>query len=240
VSFTSYGFEPSSQVKVAFFAERVQNQLAKVLADANFSQVHLAETEKYAHVTYFFNGGIETPFTLEERILVPSPRVATYDLKPEMSAAEIAAKFTENFTSKKPQFCVINLANPDMVGHTGNLEAVKIAIAAADSALGKISNTVLSAGGNLIITADHGNAEQMLNPESGEIDKEHTTNPVPIIFALNEKRLASPIPINQDYKIQFAAKAPVGVLADVTTTCVDVLGLAKPSEMGGQSLRNVI
>jgi len=238
VSFTSYGHEPSPFVKVAFFAEKVQNQLGKVIADADLAQIHIAETEKYAHVTYFFNGGMEEPFNKEERILVSSPKVATYDLAPEMSAAEIATKFSEAFKAKKPPFCVINLANPDMVGHTGNLEAVKVAIAASDAALGKISNTVLSAGGNLIVTADHGNAEQMINPETKEIDKEHTTNPVPIILALPEKRLATAQVINQEYKIQLAATTPIGVLVDATSTCIDVLGLQKPAEMGGQSLRS--
>lgn len=239
VSFTSYGHEPSSSVKVAFFTDQLTNQLAKVLESANLKQVHIAETEKYPHVTYFFNGGQEKAFLGEERVMVPSPKVATYDLKPEMSAAEISDKFITCFCAK-PAFSVINLANADMVGHTGNFSAVKMAVAAADAALGKISNATLRAGANLIITADHGNAEQMINPETNEIDKEHTTNPVPLILALPEKRLRELQVINLDYKIQMAAASPVGVLADVTTTCVDLLGLSKPEEMNGQSLRNIL
>lgn len=239
-SFTSYGYEPTPQVKVAFFAEKVNSQLAKIIADGGLKQCHIAETEKYPHVTYFFNGGLEQPFSGEERIMVASPKVATYDLKPEMSAAQIAAKFAETFGSLKPSFTVINLANADMVGHTGNLQAVQAGIAAADQALGQISNVTLSAGGNLLVTADHGNAEQMINPETREIDKEHTTNPVPFILAINEKRLTAPQEINTDSKIQMAATAPVGVLADVTTTCIDLLQIQKPAEMSGQSLKNIL
>ncbi len=240
VSFTSYGFEPTPSVKVAFFAEKVANQLAQVVQDSHFNQLHVAETEKYPHVTYFFNGGQEKPFIGESRIMVPSPKVPTYDLKPEMSAAEIAEKFASTFATQKPPFTVINLANPDMVGHTGNLEAVKVAVAAADKALGKISNVILSAGGSLFVTADHGNAEQMINPGTHEVDKEHTTNPVPIILAIPEKRKVQPETINRDYKVQLAATAPAGVLADVTSTCVDILGIQKPPEMSGQSLKNIL
>ncbi len=240
VSFTSYGHEPSPNVKVAFFAEKVQNQLAKVVADAGMLQLHIAETEKYAHVTYFFNGGEEKPFLNEERILVQSSKVATYDQKPEMSAKEIAQKFSEFLTSKKPGFSVINLANPDMVGHTGVMEAVKIAIATTDQALGQISNVTLSAGASLIITADHGNAEQMINLTTGEVDKEHTTNPVPIILALPERRNPGPTPIDLKYKISYHANSPAGVLADVTATCLEVMGLNKPPEITGQGLKNVL
>ncbi len=240
ISFTSYGHEPSPNVKVAFFAEKVINQLAKVIADARLSQLHTAETEKYAHVTYFFNGGVEEPFAGEQRILVQSPPVATYDLKPEMSSLEIANNFAQVLKTAPPAFTVLNLANPDMVGHTGVFEAVKMAIAATDNALGLISNATLSLGGNLIITADHGNAEQMINPITKEVNKEHTTNPVPLILALNEKRLQQPIKIDLGYKISLATNAPAGVLADVTATCADILGLAKPEEFSGQSLRGVL
>jgi len=240
VSFTSYGNEPSPNVKVAFFADNVKNQLGKVIADKNLPQLHLAETEKYAHVTYFFNGGQEKPFDLEQRILVKSPRVATYDLKPEMSAMEVANNFISALKVSPPAFSVINLANPDMVGHTGVFEAVKIGVTAADAALGLISNATLSMGGNLIVTADHGNAEQMINPTTREIDKEHTTNPVPLILALNEKRFSEPLSVDINYKISIASNAPAGVLADVTATCLDVLGLEKPAEITGQSLRGVL
>ena len=240
VSFTSYGNEPSPNVKVAFFAEKVFNELGKIIADNSLSQLHLAETEKYAHVTYFFNAGREDLYRDEKHILVQSPKVPTYDLKPEMSVAEIVQKFTDYFKSNKPNFSVVNFANPDMVGHTGVMAATKKAIVAADSALGNFSNLILSAGGNLIVTADHGNAEQMVNPNTGEVDKEHTTNPVPVILGFQEKRLTQAIPIDVSYKIALAARKPVGVLSDLTATTLDILGLNKPAEMTGQSLRNII
>ncbi len=240
VSFTSYGHEPTPNVKVAFFAEKIEHQLAQVVSENNLKQFHLAETEKYAHVTYFFNGGQEQPFTGEERLLIPSPKVPTYDLKPEMSAREVAQGFLDFFAKTKPEFSVINFANADMVGHTGNLEATKKAIVVVDECLGKVSSAVLQAGGNLIVTADHGNAEQKINLETGEINKEHTTNPVPLILAFGERRQATPIPIDLNYKINFAATAPVGVLADVTATSLDILGLNAPPEISGQSLRKVI
>lgn len=239
VSFTSYGNEPTPKVKVAFFAGRVTNQLAKVIADNRLRQLHLAETEKFAHVTYFFNAGAEKPFAGEERILVPSPKVATYDQKPEMSVAEVCRKFIENFQAKKPNFSIINFANPDMVGHTGMMQATQKAISAVDLALGNLSKAVLSSGGNLIVTADHGNAEQMINPNTGEEDKEHTTNPVPVILALVEKRRQQST-IDLNYKINFAAGQPAGVLADICATCLDVLGLSKPVEITGESLRKII
>ena len=239
-SFTSYGNEPSPNVKVAFFAEKVNHPLGKIIADNNLGQLHSAETEKYAHVTYFFNAGQEQPFRGEQRILIQSPKVATYDLKPAMAVDEVTRKFIEFFKVNKPQFSVINFANPDMVGHTGVLEAAKLAVIAVDKALGSLSNSVLGAGGNLIITADHGNAEQMINPQTGEVDKEHTTNPVPIILALAEKRLSQPILVDLNYKISLAAAQPIGVLADVTATCLDILGLNQPKEITGQSLRKAI
>ena len=239
-SFTSYGNEPSPNVKVAFFAEKVNNPLGKIIADNNLGQLHLAETEKYAHVTYFFNAGQEKPFIGEQRILVQSPKVATYDLKPEMAVGEVTSKFIDFFNQNKPQFSVINFANPDMVGHTGVLEATKLAVIAVDKALGSLSNLILSAGGNLIVTADHGNAEQMINPQTGEVDKEHTTNPVPVILAFQEKRFSAPAVIDINYKMALAAAQPSGVLADVAATAIDILSLAKPNELIGQSLRSVI
>ena len=240
VSFTSYGHEPSPNVKIAFFAEKIQNPLAKVLSDNQLKQFHLAETEKYAHVTYFFNGGREEPFPGEERLLIPSPKVATYDLKPEMSAREVTQGFLEFFRQNRPSLSVINFANPDMVGHTGVFAATCRAISVVDECLGKVSAAVLAANGNLIVTADHGNAEQMINPETGEVNKEHTTNPVPLILAFSERRQSSALPIDLNYKLNFAATPPVGVLADVTATCLDVLGLTPPTEISGQSLRKVI
>lgn len=240
VSFTSYGHESTPKVKVAFFAEKVINPLSQIIADNNLGQIHAAETEKYAHVTYFFNAGVEKAFNKEERILVNSPKVATYDLKPEMSVFDVVGKFKEAYSLSKPAFSVINFANADMVGHTGVMEATQKAIMAIDKSLGELSNFVLSQGANLIVTADHGNAEQMINPQSQQPDKEHTTNSVPLILALAELKRTQILPISLDYKVSFAANAPVGVLSDVTTTVLDILGLPKITEMTGQSLKGLI
>lgn len=239
VSFTSYGYEPSPQVKVAFFAEKVLDQLAMRLANSKLSQLHIAETEKYPHVTYFFNGGWEMPFAGEERILVASPKVETYDLKPEMSAPEVTEKLIEYITREKPNFTVLNFANPDMVGHTGNMKAAQAAVSAVDSCLGKIANTLLGQA-DIMVTADHGNAEQMINPQTGEVDKEHTTNPVPLILAFESKIKPNPQPVSIESKIGWAGQPPIGVLADVSATILKRLGLSQPSSITGQSLEEII
>ena len=239
VSFTNYGNEPSSQVKIAFFAEQNISPLAEVLSKNNLTQLHIAETEKYPHVTYFFNGGKEQAYTGEKRLLIPSPKVATYDLKPQMSAQEVAQQFVNAFSQEKPMFTIINFANPDMVGHTGNFEAVKSAIKTTDQCLGLVANQVINSGGNLIVTADHGNAEQMKNLQTGEIDKEHTTNPVPFILVLKEYRQQSPIGVDENFKISMAVQSPLGVLADITATCLDILNIEKPQIMIGQSLKTI-
>lgn len=236
VSFTNYGHEPSRMTRIAFFADKIENQLASLLSQANLSQLHLAETEKYAHVTYFFNGGLEAAFPNEERILVPSPKVETYDLQPEMSVAQIVTKFIWHFEAKKPAFSVMNFANPDMVGHTGIFDATCKAVAATDLALGKLADYCLKSEIDLIITADHGNAEQMINIQTGEVDKEHTTNPVPIIIAFKEKFKKNSFPVSQDAKIALAAQSPIGVLSDVTSTIITRFGLRLPGEMTGNDL----
>jgi 2,3-bisphosphoglycerate-independent phosphoglycerate mutase len=238
-SFTSYGYEPTPFVKVAFITPKIDNQLGLLLSKANLNQLHVAETEKYAHVTYFFNGGWEQPFDGEKRILVPSPRVETYDQAPEMSAAEVTKKFIDSFKVDKPAFTVLNFANPDMVGHTGNFEAVKKAIKTVDENLGQIAATVLNSGADLIVTADHGNAEQMINPQTQEIDKEHTTNHVPFVLAFKEFARPSLLP-SMETKIAWAAQPPVGVLADATATVIKRIGLNLPTEITGQSLTEVL
>ncbi len=240
VSFTSYGHEPSPLVKVAFFAEKVTNQLAMLLSNSKISQLHIAETEKYPHVTYFFNGGWEEPFAGEERVLIPSPKVATYDLAPQMSADVVTAKFIENFQNKQPQFTVLNFANADMVGHTGNFKATCQAVSVIDGALGKIAASVLNSGADLMVTADHGNAEQMVNPQTQEIDKEHTTNPVPLVLAFNDKIRKNPQTVSAESKVALAASPPTGVLADVTATIIKRSGLGQVSEITGQSLEEVL
>ncbi|MEK7461119.1 MAG: 2,3-bisphosphoglycerate-independent phosphoglycerate mutase, partial [Patescibacteria group bacterium] len=241
VSFSSYGGEASSGVNVAFFAPPMSKQLAELISQAGLSQFHIAETEKYAHVTYFLNGGIEKPFALEERLLIPSPRVATYDLKPEMSASEVTSALLKRLKNNPPRLSVINYANPDMVGHTGNLKMTISAIETIDVQLRQLQSAAKALGANLIITADHGNAEQLIHPETHEIDKEHTTNPVPCFLIPPTLDYAETLGTKEKIdQIQFAAQPPVGVLADIAPTILDFLELEKPSEMTGASLRGLL
>lgn len=241
VSFTSYGQEPGPDVKVAFFAPETTNQLASVIAQAGLNQFHIAETEKYAHVTYFLNGGLEKAFGKEERVLVPSPKVATYDLKPEMSASGITKNIVKRLKHDPPPFSVINFANPDMVGHTGNLQATIRAIEVVDEQLLEIRKLAAGIGAMLLISADHGNAEQLIHPETHEIDKEHTTNPVPF-FMIPPDLAYQSVEVDQEKtdEIVFAATPAVGVLADIAPTIIDLLDLQKPGEMTGQSLKGLL
>jgi 2,3-bisphosphoglycerate-independent phosphoglycerate mutase len=209
---------------VAFEEARPAITLAQVLADRGERQLHVAETEKYAHVTYFFNGGEETPYPGEERCLVPSPRdVATYDQKPEMSAQGAAAAFAEQWRAADGEgrpfrFGIINFANPDMVGHTGSIPAATRAVEAVDGCLGVVLEAVLASGGAAIVTADHGNAEDMLTPE-GDPQTAHSLNPVPFVVTDRGATLAGP-----------------GILADVAPTALAMLGIPQPAEMTGRSL----
>lgn len=238
-SFGSYGGEASPFVKVAFFAPPVSHQLAAVVAAAKLPQTHIAETEKYAHVTYFLNGGQEEAFAAEERVLVPSPKVATYDTQPEMSAKSITAKLLRRLTSKPPALLVANFANPDMVGHTGNLPAAVRAVETVDTCLAEIVVAAKKQSALMLVTADHGNAEQMINPETHEIDKEHTTNPVPLLM-IEPNLTYTQAAVDPAASVAFAAAPPVGVLADVAPTILDLLGLEKPDEMTGQSLKALL
>ncbi len=241
VSFTSYGQEPGPDVKVAFFAPETSNQLAAVVAEAGLIQFHIAETEKYAHVTYFLNGGLETAFAKEERLLIPSPKVATYDLEPKMSAPKITEALLKRLQKNPPSLTVINFANPDMVGHTGNLKAAIQAVETVDAQLLKIIEAAQKIGATFIVTADHGNAEQLIHPETQEIDKEHTTNPVPcFIIPPDLPYQAVEADAEKSLQIAFAATPPAGVLADIAPTVIDLLGLEKPAEMTGQSLNGLL
>ena len=203
---------------VAFGEQQVHATLAEVLAGAGARQLHAAETEKYAHVTYFFNGGVEQEWPGETRILVPSPRdVPSYDFKPEMSARELAERFVAAIGDGY-RFAVVNFANPDMVGHTGSIPAVTQAVEVVDECLGRVVEATHAAGGVCLVTADHGNAEQMLEADGVSPHTAHTTNPVPLVVTSHEHALAA------------------GGLADLAPTVLDLLGMPKPPEISGFSL----
>jgi 2,3-bisphosphoglycerate-independent phosphoglycerate mutase len=202
--------------------EKLEQILAQVFAELDYKNLRCAETEKYAHVTYFFNGGVEKPFTGEERILVPSPKVATYDLKPEMSAAGITDTVVNAIEKGEFDAIIMNYANADMVGHSGKLEAAIQAVEAVDAGLGKIYQTLQARGGTWIITADHGNAEMMIDPKNGGPHTYHTTNPVPLIL------------VSDDDHLQLS---PGGSLRDIAPTMLGVLGQRLPPDMTGNDLR---
>lgn len=219
----------------------LNHPLAEVVASQGLPQLHIAETEKYAHVTYFFDNGRTKPFNQENQVLVPSPKVATYDLKPEMSAAIIVDQFTKHFSAKNPALTVINFANADMVGHTGNFKQTLKAITVLDQSVAAISSYALNTGAHLIITADHGNAEQMINLETGQIDKEHTISPVPFILAKpGDATPTDQVPLSAKEKRTIFSQEPVGLLADVAPTILEILELPKPYEMTGASLINLL
>ena len=226
VTFTQY--DPNFPVKVAFPPESLNNFIGQIVSENGLKQYRTAETEKYPHVTYFFNGGVEIPLPGEERHLIPSPRVATYDMEPEMSSEELTSSCSKAIKSGNYAFIVINFANPDMVGHTGNMAAAIKAIETVDKCIGKIVNATGEMGGSILITADHGNAEVMKGP-SGEPWTAHTTNKVPLIFIEGEKRK---IP-NMGNEIYLRDNAG---LADIAPTLLQLLNLPIPKEMTGKSL----
>ncbi|MEN9203349.1 MAG: 2,3-bisphosphoglycerate-independent phosphoglycerate mutase [Thermostichus sp. DG_1_6_bins_120] len=226
ITMTQYGAD--LPVEVLFKPQNLDHLLGQVVSEANLKQLRIAETEKYAHVTYFFNGGIEQPFAGEDRILVQSPMVPTYDQAPEMSAAEVTEKVIEAISRREYSLVVLNYANPDMVGHTGNYEATVKALEAVDRCIGKLLAAVVKVGGTTLIVADHGNAELMWD-ENHNPWTAHTTNPVPCILVEGEGRK---IPGHgTDVKLRSD-----GTLADVAPTLLEILGLPKPQEMTGHSL----
>jgi len=228
-------YEKNLPVKVAFEPDTVKQPVARVVADAGWNQLHIAETEKYAHVTFFFNGGGEDQYPNEDRVLIQSPRVPSYDQTPAMSVVVLADRIVQELATKKYQFVVANFANADMVGHTGNLQAAIQAVEAADTAIGKVAEAVLKMNGTLVVTADHGNAEEMVNLQTGEIIKEHSTNAVPVIMAnaeLQQMRNMFPPILDGD----LSRLQPSGVLSDVAPTVLSLLGLPVPSDMTSRSL----
>lgn len=233
VTFTEY--EKDLPVEVAFPLEALDNTLGQIISASGLTQLRIAETEKYAHVTYFFNGGREDKSKGEEHMLVSSPRVASYDLKPEMSAQEVTKKIVQAIDGGKYDFILVNYANADMVGHTGNLQAAIKAVEAVDKCLSKVVKAVLGKDGVILITADHGNAESMFNMQTGMIDKEHTSNPVPFIIVGKQFEgysLGGQDALSGDLSLV----QPQGILSDIAPTALKIMGLAKPQEMTGRSL----
>ncbi len=221
VTMTQYD-KTLENVEVAYKPESYTNTLGEYVAKNGLTQLRIAETEKYAHVTFFFNGGVEKPNENEDRAIVASPKVATYDLKPEMSAFELTDELVKRIDEDKYDMIILNYANPDMVGHTGVVEAAIKAVEAVDTCLGKVVEKVLEKEGTVFITADHGNAEVMINPETGNPFTAHTSNLVPLLW------------ISKD--AEGRALKEDGKLADLAPTMLEVMGLAKPAEMTGESL----
>jgi len=220
---------------IAFPKEIIQTCLAKVLSENKLNQLHIAETEKYAHVTFFFNGGREQPFENESRILIPSPRVASYAETPAMSAKKITAAVEQEILKEKFDFIVINYANPDMVGHTGNLKATIKAIETVNKNLERIVPLILAKKGIAIITADHGNAEELINLQTNEIDKEHSTNPVPFIV-VGEKFEGKTFEAQTGIESDLSLIQPSGILSDVAPTVLKLMNIQIPKQMTGQPL----
>ena len=220
VCFTEYDVTLPNKV-VAYKPQSLSNTLGEYISSKGLTQLRLAETEKYAHVTFFFNGGVEEANVGEDRVLVSSPKVATYDLQPEMSASEVTDKLIENIAAKKYDLIIVNYANPDMVGHTGVLEAAIKAIEAVDACMGKVLEATLEADAQIFLCADHGNSDQLIDYNTGETLTAHTTNPVPFVL------------INAD-KAKGLKKG--GCLADIAPTLLDLMGVEQPAEMTGKSL----
>jgi len=218
VCMTQYD-ESMPNVNVAFKPTALINTYGEIISKNGLKQLRIAETEKYAHVTFFFNGGEEKQYEGEDRVLVPSPKVETYDMKPEMSAYEVTEKVIDCIKSKKYDTIILNYANPDMVGHTGNLEAAIKAVETIDDCVGKVVEAIKEVNGVVLITADHGNSEQMVDYKTGEPYTAHTTNPVPLILVGMEK-----------------AKLKPGKLSDLAPTMLEIIGIPKPEEMTGESL----
>jgi 2,3-bisphosphoglycerate-independent phosphoglycerate mutase len=215
---TRYG-KDFAHIPAAFPPQEIRNGFGEYIAKQGLKQLRIAETEKYAHVTYFFNGGVETPYPGEDRILVPSPKVATYDLKPEMSAREVTDKLVDAIRSREYHAIVCNYANGDMVGHTGNLEAAKKAIEVLDECIGRVVTAMREVGGEVLITADHGNAETMEDPATHQAHTAHTLNVVPLLYVGRRARAVSG-----------------GALQDVAPTLLRMMGLPAPPEMTGKPL----
>lgn len=220
VSLTEYDKRFTPTVRVAFPSDPLNNILAQCVSDAGLHQLRIAETEKYAHITFFFNGGLEAPYPGEHRVLIPSPKVATYDLQPEMSARGVTDRLVQEIKSSRYDLIICNLANADMVGHSGNFPATVKAIETIDECLGKILTALRESGGEALITADHGNAEQMFDSITNQPHTAHTSDPVPFVYIGREAKIMK----------------KNGILSDIAPTILYLLNLPQPREMTGQSL----
>jgi len=219
-------YDATLNAPVAFPAENLTDTLGEVVSRAGLKQLRIAETEKYAHVTYFFNGGKEEVNPGEDRVLIPSPKVATYDLQPQMSAYEVRDELLARLDSGRYDLVVLNFANPDMVGHTGIFEAAVKAVEVVDGCVGEIVNRILSLGGAVLLTADHGNAEKMRDSDTGQPHTAHTTNPVPFTLITSDRKSYS---LRED-----------GILADVAPTALELMHIPQPEAMTGRTLRSIL
>ncbi len=215
-------YDKTFNAVIAYPPEEIKNTLGEVISDNNLKQLRIAETEKYAHVTFFFSGGVEKPFKGEDRILIPSPRVATYDLKPEMSAFEVTDTVIDKIKSGRYDVIILNYANPDMVGHTGHIDAAVKAVEAVDKCVGRVVEELNRNGGLALITADHGNAEEMVDPIDERVITAHSVSPVPFVICNLKMTLKNK---NDNFK-----------LSDIAPTMLDLLKIKKPDEMTGNSL----
>jgi 2,3-bisphosphoglycerate-independent phosphoglycerate mutase len=218
-------YDATLNAPVAYPAENLIDTLGEVVSRAGLKQLRIAETEKYAHVTYFFNGGKEEVNPGEDRVLIPSPKVATYDLQPQMSAYEVRDELLARLDSGRYDLVVLNFANPDMVGHTGIFEAAVKAVEVVDGCVGEIVNRILSLGGAVLLTADHGNAEKMRDSDTGQPHTAHTTNPVPISLITSDRK---------SYRLR-----EDGILADVAPTALELMHIPQPEAMTGRTLINL-
>lgn len=232
---TMIEYEKNLPVSIVFPPENIKNGLGEIISRHKLKQLRVSETEKYAHVTYFFNGGREDPWSGEDRILIPSPSVSRYDETPEMSASKITDKVVEVLKTNKYNFILINYVNADMIGHTGNEKACVEAIKVLDKTLSILIPEVLKAGGCLLITADHGNIEELKNPYTGEISTEHSSNPVPLWFVTSNNRQEK----SADEIIRGENEIG-GLISDVAPTILEIMNIKKPEEMAGESLLPIL
>jgi 2,3-bisphosphoglycerate-independent phosphoglycerate mutase len=226
---TMIQYEEDLPVEVAFGPVAIKNSLGEILSQNKLRQLRIAETEKFAHVTYFFNGGNEESFAGEDRIIIPSKPVSSFDKAPEMSALEITEKVCEAIEKEGYDFILMNYANADIVGHTGNEKACIKAVETIDKCLEKIIRSVILKNGHILITADHGNVEEVINIKNGEVDTEHSANPVPLWYVTAENHHTSPAPKDDFPKV-------AGLLSDVAPTILEIMKIEKPPEMNGESL----